>query len=254
MNLAKLDYKWLVGIVYVLALFMDLLDMTIITVAVPTLAQTFHASTTTIEWVVTGYLLSLAVFIPISGWLGDRFGTKRTFITALAIFLAGSILCGLAWDIDSLIAFRVLQGVGGGMLTPGRHGDAVPRLPAVRARRRFRRPRHPDHRRPGPRAAARRLPGRLRRSGAGSSSSTSPSASSPSSPPPPCCARKSRAASAGWTCPASRSRPPASPPSSTPSPRPASTASATVASCSSAASASPCSRRSPSWSCAPASR
>jgi EmrB/QacA subfamily drug resistance transporter len=118
MNLAKLDYKWLVGIVYVLALFMDLLDMTIITVAVPTLAQTFHASTTTIEWVVTGYLLSLAVFIPISGWLGDRFGTKRTFITALAIFLAGSILCGLAWDIDSLIAFRVLQGAGGGMLTP----------------------------------------------------------------------------------------------------------------------------------------
>jgi EmrB/QacA subfamily drug resistance transporter len=118
LRLAKLDYKWLVGIVYVLALFMDLLDMTIITVAVPTLAQTFHASTTTIEWVVTGYLLSLAVFIPISGWLGDRFGTKRTFMAALAIFLTGSVLCGLAWDIDSLIAFRVVQGVGGGMLTP----------------------------------------------------------------------------------------------------------------------------------------
>jgi EmrB/QacA subfamily drug resistance transporter len=118
MSLAKLEYKWLVGIVYVLALFMDLLDMTIITVAVPTLANEFSASTTTIEWVVTGYLLSLAVFIPISGWLGDRFGTKRTFMTALSIFLAGSILCGLAWDIDSLIAFRVVQGVGGGMLTP----------------------------------------------------------------------------------------------------------------------------------------
>jgi EmrB/QacA subfamily drug resistance transporter len=118
MSLAKLEYKWLVGIVYVLALFMDLLDMTIITVAVPTLAQEFSASTTTIEWVVTGYLLSLAVFIPISGWLGDRFGTKRTFMAALSIFLGGSILCGLAWDIDSLIAFRVVQGVGGGMLTP----------------------------------------------------------------------------------------------------------------------------------------
>ncbi|HEU0073516.1 MAG TPA: MDR family MFS transporter [Dehalococcoidia bacterium] len=118
MSLAKLEYKWLVGIVYVLALFMDLLDMTIITVAVPTLATEFSASTTTIEWVVTGYLLSLAVFIPISGWLGDRFGTKRTFMTALSIFLAGSVLCGLAWDIDSLIAFRVVQGIGGGMLTP----------------------------------------------------------------------------------------------------------------------------------------
>jgi EmrB/QacA subfamily drug resistance transporter len=114
----SLEYKWLVGIVYVLALFMDLLDMTIITVAVPTLAQDFDATTTTIEWVVTGYLLSLAVFIPISGWLGDRFGTKRVFLTALSIFLTGSILCGLAWDVESLIAFRVLQGIGGGMLTP----------------------------------------------------------------------------------------------------------------------------------------
>jgi len=118
MSLAKLEYKWLVGIVYVMALFMDLLDMTIITVAVPTLAETFSANTTTIEWVVTAYLLSLAVFIPISGWLGDRFGTKRTFMTALTVFLAGSVLCGLAWDIESLIAFRVVQGVGGGMLTP----------------------------------------------------------------------------------------------------------------------------------------
>jgi EmrB/QacA subfamily drug resistance transporter len=118
MHLTRLDYKWLVGIVYVLALFMDLLDMTIITVAVPTLAETFSASTTTIEWVVTGYLLSLAVFIPISGWLGDRFGTKRTFMAALTIFLTGSILCGLAWDVNSLIAFRIVQGVGGGMLTP----------------------------------------------------------------------------------------------------------------------------------------
>jgi EmrB/QacA subfamily drug resistance transporter len=114
----SLEYKWLVGIVYVLALFMDLLDMTIITVAVPTLAQDFDATTTTIEWVVTGYLLSLAVFIPISGWLGDRFGTKRVFLTALSIFLTGSVLCGLAWDVESLIAFRVLQGIGGGMLTP----------------------------------------------------------------------------------------------------------------------------------------
>src|SRR5690606_19114566 len=97
---------------------MDLLDMTVINVAVPTLAQEFNASTTTIEWVVTGYILSLALFIPISGWLGDRFGTKRVFLSALTIFLVGSVLCGLAWDVESLIAFRVLQGIGGGMLTP----------------------------------------------------------------------------------------------------------------------------------------
>ena len=118
MHRLNLEYKWLVGIVYIMALFMDLLDMTVINVAVPTLAREFNANTTTIEWVVTGYLLSLALFIPISGWLGDRFGTKRVFLSALAIFLAGSVLCGLAWDVESLIAFRVLQGVGGGMLTP----------------------------------------------------------------------------------------------------------------------------------------
>ena len=118
MNTLKLEYKWLVGIVYVLALFMDLLDMTVTNVAIPTLAKEFSATTTTIEWVVTGYLLSLAMFIPISGWLGDRFGTKRVFVFALSMFTASSLLCGLAWDVESLIAFRVLQGVGGGMLTP----------------------------------------------------------------------------------------------------------------------------------------
>jgi EmrB/QacA subfamily drug resistance transporter len=118
MGIAKLEYKWLVGIVYVMALFMDLLDMSVTNVAIPTLATEFDASTTTIEWVITGYLLSLAMFIPVSGWLGDKFGTKRTFVGALSIFVGGSLLCGLAWDVESLIAFRVLQGVGGGMLTP----------------------------------------------------------------------------------------------------------------------------------------
>src|SRR3990172_6257709 len=116
--LGKLEYKWIVGVVFVFGLFMDLLDMTIVNVAIPQLAQEFNTDTTTIQWVVTGYLLSLAVFIPVSGWLGDRFGTKRIFMTALFVFTAASFLCGLAWDIESLIAFRVLQGVGGGMLTP----------------------------------------------------------------------------------------------------------------------------------------
>jgi EmrB/QacA subfamily drug resistance transporter len=114
----KLEYKWIVGIVYIMALFMDLLDMTVINVAIPTLATEFNASTTTIEWVVTGYLLSLALFIPISGWMGDRFGTKRVFMAALAIFVTGSLLCGLSGSVEELIAFRVFQGIGGGMLTP----------------------------------------------------------------------------------------------------------------------------------------
>src|SRR3990172_3015645 len=92
--------------------------MNITNVALPTLAIEFAAGATTIEWVVSAYLLSLAVFIPISGWAGDRFGTKRIFMLALFLFTGASFLCGLAWNIESLIGFRVLQGVGGGMLTP----------------------------------------------------------------------------------------------------------------------------------------
>src|SRR3977135_2947907 len=113
----KLDYKWLLASVCTMALSMALLDMTVINVAIPTLAKEFAASTTTIEWVVTGYLLSLAMLLPLTGLLGDKFGTKRTFLFALCAFTLGSLCCGLAWDVQSLIAFRVLQGVGGGMLT-----------------------------------------------------------------------------------------------------------------------------------------
>lgn len=114
----RIEYKYIVGIIFVFGLFMDLLDLTITNVALPTLQSDFHASTPTIAWVVTGYLLSLAVFIPFSGWAGDRFGTKRVFMFALATFTTFSLLCGLAWNVESLIAFRLLQGVGGGMLTP----------------------------------------------------------------------------------------------------------------------------------------
>jgi EmrB/QacA subfamily drug resistance transporter len=114
----RVEYKWLVAIVFVFGLFMNLLDVTIVNVALPTFAHDFGASTTTIQWVVTGYLLSLAVFIPVSGWAGDRFGTKRIFMIALLLFVLGSLLCGFARSIEVLIAFRVLQGVGGGLLTP----------------------------------------------------------------------------------------------------------------------------------------
>ena len=112
----ELEYKWVVAVVYVSALFLDILDTTIVNVAIPTLGR--ELNTDAAEWVVLGYTLSLAVWIPTSGWLGDRFGTKRTFLFALSAFTLGSALCGLAQTIDQLIAFRVLQGVGGGMLAP----------------------------------------------------------------------------------------------------------------------------------------
>src|SRR5437667_10475738 len=97
---------------------MEILDTTIVNVALPKLGQEFHANTAMLEWAITGYLLSLAIWIPASGWVGDRFGTKKTFLFALAMFTASSALCGFAQNIEQLIAFRVLQGVGGGMLTP----------------------------------------------------------------------------------------------------------------------------------------
>ena len=114
----KIPYKYIAAGVYAVALFMDLLDTTIVNVALPTLARTFGTTATGIEWVVTGYLLSLAVFIPVSGWAGDRFGTKRTFLVALAIFTGGSLACSLAPTLGWLVLARVVQGVGGGMLTP----------------------------------------------------------------------------------------------------------------------------------------
>ena len=116
--MARLEYKWVVAVAFVFGIFVTLLDMTIVNVALPTFAADFDAPTTTIQWVVTGYLLSLAVFIPMSGWVGDRFGTKRTFMSALVVFTFGSLLCAFAWNIQALIAFRVFQGMGAGMLTP----------------------------------------------------------------------------------------------------------------------------------------
>ena len=117
--IGKLEYKWIVALLAVFAIFMELLDSTVVNVAVPTLGRDFNVtSASTIQWVITGYLLSLAVFIPVSGWAADRFGSKRVFMFALTVFTSASLVCALAWNIESLIAFRVLQGVGGGMLSP----------------------------------------------------------------------------------------------------------------------------------------
>jgi EmrB/QacA subfamily drug resistance transporter len=101
-----------------LGAFMVALDMTMVNVALHTLQRDFHASVTTIQWVSTGYLLALAMVIPVTGWAVERFGARNSWVAALLFFIGGSILCGLAWSSTSLIAFRVLQGVGGGMLLP----------------------------------------------------------------------------------------------------------------------------------------
>jgi EmrB/QacA subfamily drug resistance transporter len=104
--------------VVVLGSIMSILDTTIVAVALATLAKDFHVPVTTIQWVATAYLLALAIVTPVSGWAVDRFGAKRLWMISTLLFVIGSSLCGLAWSADSLIFFRVLQGIGGGMLLP----------------------------------------------------------------------------------------------------------------------------------------
>src|SRR5579884_7107 len=104
--------------VVVIGAIMSILDTTIVNVALATLGRDLHSSLSTIQWVATGYLIALAVVIPMTGWASERFGAKRLWMTVVALFVAGSALSGVAWSAESLIVFRVLQGLGGGMIMP----------------------------------------------------------------------------------------------------------------------------------------
>ncbi|MGI5325801.1 MDR family MFS transporter [Actinomadura nitritigenes] len=95
-----------------------LLDSTIVNVAIGRLGRDLHAPVAEIQWVITAYLLALAMAIPLTGWAEGRFGARRVWLFALGLFLLGSVLCGLAWNVGSLIAFRVVQGAGGGLMAP----------------------------------------------------------------------------------------------------------------------------------------
>ncbi|NMM25790.1 MAG: DHA2 family efflux MFS transporter permease subunit [Glaciimonas sp.] len=100
------------------ALFMERLDSTIVNTAVPAMAASLHVTPLSLKAVVTSYILALAVCIPISGWMADRFGTRRVFSIAVAVFTASSILCGLAINVPMLVAARILQGIGAAMMMP----------------------------------------------------------------------------------------------------------------------------------------
>lgn len=107
----------LAGIVVAGALA-SLLDTTILSVAINGLGRQFDASLATVQWVATAYLLAMAVAVPLTGWSVERFGAKTMWMSALAVFVVASMLCGLAWSIESLIVFRVVQGLAGGMILP----------------------------------------------------------------------------------------------------------------------------------------
>jgi EmrB/QacA subfamily drug resistance transporter len=96
----------------------SILSSTVVNVAVPDLQKTFHAPITDVQWILTAYLLGLAAVIPISGYVSDRFGTKRVYLVTLVAFTIASGLCGLAWNLQSEIGFRVIQGLAGGMVMP----------------------------------------------------------------------------------------------------------------------------------------
>ena len=109
--------------VVVIGSIMSILDITVVNVALPTLQRVLvtrgnELAYSLVAWPVTAYTLALATVIPLTGWAADRFGTKRLYMVAISLFTLGSVLCAAAWDINSLIAFRVLQGLGGGMLMP----------------------------------------------------------------------------------------------------------------------------------------
>ena len=104
--------------VVVLAAIMSILDITVVSVGLPTFQHVFSTTYANVAWTMTGYTLALATVIPLTGWAADRFGTKRLFMLALLLFVLGSALCSTAGSIGTLITFRVLQGLGGGMLMP----------------------------------------------------------------------------------------------------------------------------------------
>jgi EmrB/QacA subfamily drug resistance transporter len=112
------NLRVVVGVVFVAAMFMNIMDGTVVGVALPTLSRSFAVPIGSVSGVVTAYLVTLAVAMPASGWLGDRFGGRNVLLAAITIFTAASALCGLASSLPELVGFRALQGLGGGTLIP----------------------------------------------------------------------------------------------------------------------------------------
>jgi EmrB/QacA subfamily drug resistance transporter len=111
-------HVWRIASVVILGSIMSILDTTIVNVALETLGRELHSTLADIQWVITGYMLALAAVIPVTGWAARRFGPRRLYLLSLVLFSAGSALCGFAGSTTQLIVFRVIQGIGGGMLLP----------------------------------------------------------------------------------------------------------------------------------------
>src|ERR671928_1568276 len=112
------SHVWRIALVVVVGSIMSILDTTFVNVALETLGRDLHSTIAEIQWVITGYMLSLAAVIPVTGWAARRFGPKPVYLLSLVLFTAGSALCGFATTTTELIVFRVAQGIGGGMILP----------------------------------------------------------------------------------------------------------------------------------------
>lgn len=118
MNKHEERYMWIALGVVIVGTFMAILDSSIVNVAIPKMMTVFGVSTDQIEWILTGYMLTMSIVIPLTGYLGDRFGLKKLYIFALSVFTIGSALCGFATSNETMIAARVVQAIGGGMIMP----------------------------------------------------------------------------------------------------------------------------------------
>src|SRR5512135_3719057 len=112
------DPKWSILAVVILGSFMAILDTNIVNVALPKIMASFGTTVEQVEWVITGYMIAFAIIMPTTNWLRAVLGLKKIFIFSLILFCIGSALCGVAWDNDSLIVFRIIQALGGGALMP----------------------------------------------------------------------------------------------------------------------------------------
>jgi EmrB/QacA subfamily drug resistance transporter len=117
-NIHERFYKWMALLVVVIGTFMAILDSSIVNIAIPKMMAVFGCSLEEVKWILTSYTLALGTIIPLTGYLGEVFGTKKVYIFALSTFTLGSMLCGFAWNHSAMIFFRVIQALGGGMIMP----------------------------------------------------------------------------------------------------------------------------------------
>src|SRR5271170_445717 len=118
LRLRKPDTQFIAPLIVGCALFMEMLDATVISTALPAIAKSMGEDPIRLNLAITSYLLSLAVFIPVSGWMADKFGARTVFRTAIVIFTIGSMLCGMSHSLHQLVAARIAQGFGGAMMVP----------------------------------------------------------------------------------------------------------------------------------------